>query len=66
MQEAPTSPSPLEPSCIFRTLADFFYHIIERGHDDVLVIDLRCSCGVESLDLDLTRDSPQRSPQKVC
>jgi hypothetical protein len=47
-------------------LADLFWHIIERGHDDVLTTDLGSSHGVECLSLDLTRDSPQRSHQKVC
>jgi hypothetical protein len=47
-------------------LADFFRHVVKWGHDDVLLADLGSSHGVECLDLDLTRDSPQRSCQKVC
>jgi hypothetical protein len=47
-------------------LADFFWHVIEQCHDDVLVADLRGSHEVECLGLDLTRDSPNRSRQKVC
>jgi hypothetical protein len=47
-------------------LADFFRHVIKWGHDDVLVADLRSSHEVECLNLDLTRDSPQQSRQKVC
>jgi hypothetical protein len=47
-------------------LADFFWHVIERGHDDVLVVDLGSRHGIECLGLDLTRDSPQRNRQKVC
>jgi hypothetical protein len=47
-------------------LVDFFRHVIEQGYDDVLVTDLGSSHGVKCLSLDLTRDSPQRSRQKVC
>jgi hypothetical protein len=47
-------------------LADFFWHVVERGHEEVLVTDFGSRHGVEFLGLDLTRDSPQRSHQKVC
>jgi hypothetical protein len=41
-----------------KRLADFFQHVVEQCHDDVLIADLRSSHGVECLSLDLTRDFP--------
>jgi hypothetical protein len=46
-------------------LANFFRHVVERGHDDVLIADLGSSHEVECLGLNLTRDSLQRNHQKV-
>jgi hypothetical protein len=42
-------------------LVDFFWHVIEGCHDDVLVTDLKSRHGVECLGLDLIRYFPQRS-----
>jgi hypothetical protein len=49
-----------------KRLVDFFQRVIERAHDDVLVVDLRSSYRVKCLGLDLTKYCPQRSHQKVC
>jgi hypothetical protein len=54
------------PLVFLECLANFFWHVIEGCHDDVLVADFESGHWVECPDLDLTRDSSQRSRQKVC